>query len=222
MSSDLLETLDVDTRGEASASVIWMHGLGANMHDFEPIVPALRLPEELGVRFVLPNAPHRPVTINGGMVMRAWFDILELDFERQDERGIRESEEAIRRLIERERAIGVATEKIVLAGFSQGGAVALHTALRYPERLAGVVALSTSLPLEWSLDAEASEANRGLPIFLAHGEHDPLISVDLGRASRQALEQRGYRVEWHEYPMQHAVCPEEIDDIGAWLRSILA
>lgn len=223
MSDAFLETLDLEPTSPPRASIIWLHGLGANMHDFEPIVPELNIADSMAVRFVFPNAPTRPVTVNGGMVMRAWFDVLGLEpTSLQDEAGIRGSEEQLRALIEREKGLGVPVGKILLAGFSQGGAVALQTGLRYPESLAGIVALSTFVTLESSLASEVSEANREIPIFMAHGEHDPLIPVEMGRLSRQKLESLGYSVGWHEYPMQHAVCPQEIGDIGKWLRARLA
>jgi len=192
------------------------------MHDFEPLVPELQLPEAMSVRFVFPNAPNRPVTLNGGMVMRAWYDILDLEMNRtEDADGIRSSETSVRKLIERERSFGVPAERIVIAGFSQGGAIALQTGLRYPERLAGVMALSTYVPLAESFRDEASEANRKTPVFMAHGEHDPMIPITYAQASRRLLEDEGYAVEWHDYPMQHAVCLEEVADIANWLRRTL-
>jgi phospholipase/carboxylesterase len=219
----LLETVERATGSpaEVQASVIWFHGLGADGHDFEPIVPELAL-DELPLRFVFPHAPIRPVTINAGMTMRAWFDVIGLDRRSpQDEPGIRESEAQARALIARENERGIPCSRIVLAGFSQGGAVALHTALRYPERLAGVIGLSTFLPLQHRLDAEASEANRGLPAFIAHGTQDPLVVPALGEATRDALVARGHAVEWKTYPMPHAVCAEEIEDIRDWLGRTL-
>lgn len=212
--------------GKPSSSIIWLHGLGADGHDFEPIVPELGLAPEAGVRFVFPHAPMRPVTINGGMIMRAWYDIKTFDREGpQDEVGIRESALLLERLIERERQRGAEYDRIVVAGFSQGGAIALHTALRFRERLAGLIALSTWLPLAQAFREEVSmasgTANRELPIFMAHGSYDPVLPVELGRVSREALEHAGFTVEWHEYPMAHAVCPEEIIALRRWLQQAL-
>lgn len=220
----MLETLDLNPQTKPpTATVIWLHGLGADMYDFESIVPELGIADALGVRFVLPNAPTRPVALNAGMVMRAWFDITEISRDQiEDEKGIRESECSIRDLIARETESGVPPSRIVLAGFSQGGALAFQTALRHPDRLAGILALSTYLPLRGSLEAEASEANRDVPIFLAHGTEDPVVPTEYGRLSRRWLDDAGYPVEWHDYPMGHQVCLEEIEDIAAWLRRVLA
>lgn len=215
------DTVEIQTGERPDAAVIWLHGLGADAHDFEPIVPALRLPRRLSVRFVFPNAPVRPVTINGGMPMRAWYDIVELGGARQDEAGIRASERIAAQLVERENARGIATQRIVLAGFSQGGAVALQAGLRYPEALAGLLALSTWLPLHTTLGAERSAANARVPILYAHGMYDDMVGIERARASRAILEGLGYPVQWREYPMGHEVCPEEIADIGAWLDSVL-
>ncbi len=216
----MLETVEISTGDEPAGSVIWLHGLGADGHDFEPVVPELRLPQDLPLRFVFPHAPVRPVTINAGMRMRAWYDIVAIDRSaRQDEEGIRASAAATVELIERERQRGIAAERIVLAGFSQGGAVAIHAALRYPERLAGLIALSTWMPLGETLAAEASATNRDLPVFMAHGRQDPMVPVGLGEQTREALSAAGYPVEWHTYEMPHAVCPAEIADISAWLRA---
>jgi phospholipase/carboxylesterase len=199
-----------------------MHGLGADGHDFETLVFELGLPPESAIRWVFPHAPVRPVTLNGGMPMRAWFDILGLDRRsEEDEAGIRESGESIRRFVERERGRGVAADRIVLAGFSQGGALALHAALREPERLAGVLALSTYLPLGRALEAEAHPANATVPIFLAHGTADPIVHLALGEASRDHLRSRGYEVDWRTYPMPHSVCAEEVADIREWLLGVL-
>ncbi|MCZ7563645.1 MAG: alpha/beta hydrolase [Burkholderiales bacterium] len=218
----MLDAIEIETGPEAQASVIWLHGLGADGSDFEPIVGELALPAR-PIRFVFPHAPTRPVTINGGMVMRAWYDILGNDVaRREDAAGVRASQRGIEALIARERERGTAAGRIVLAGFSQGGAIALQTALRHPERLAGIMALSTYVPIADSLTAEAHAANRATPIFMAHGVHDPIVPVALGRRSRDLLASLGYAVEWREYPMPHAVCAEEIVDIGAWLRSVLA
>ncbi len=216
-----LSCVEVDPRGPVRASVIWLHGLGADGHDFEPIVPYLGV-DDLGVRFVFPHAPRRPVTINMGLIMRAWYDIRGLDLNReQDERGIQDSAQKIADLLEREHARGVPYERIVLAGFSQGGAMALHVGLRYAERLAGIVALSCYLLFPERLEQERSEANLGLPVFQGHGSLDPMVPVEYGMQARDTLVQLGYPVEWHEYPMGHEVHPQEIADIGTFLRTCL-
>jgi len=220
--TELLDAIEIETGPGPRAAVIWMHGLGADGHDFEPIVPELALPDSLPVRFVFPHAPMRPVTINAGMVMRAWYDVGgQGGTRREDEQGVRASQRAIEALIEREKKRGLTAGQIVLAGFSQGGAMALQTGLRHPERLAGLLVLSSFLPLPDSLAAEASPANRDVPIFMAHGTHDPLIPVSRARDSRDRLLALGYRVQWREYPMAHAVCAEEIADLSAWLRRVL-
>jgi phospholipase/carboxylesterase len=220
-SHDLLPCVELGPE-QARASVIWLHGLGASGHDFEPIVPELGLPDSAAIRFVFPHAPPQPVTINGGMVMPAWYDIVSADFTRhEDAAGIRRSQQRLEHLIAREQERGVPAGHIVLAGFSQGGAIALHTGLRYPQRLAGILALSTYLPLADTLGAEASPANHELPIFMAHGLYDPLVPIELARASCERLRQAGYDPEWHTYAMEHTVCAEEIRDIGQWLRRIL-
>jgi phospholipase/carboxylesterase len=215
----LLETVEIEPRqAPADAAVIWMHGLGADGHDFPPIVPLLGL-EHLPLRFVFPHAPVRPVTINGGMRMRAWYDILGMQLEsRQDEAGILDSCARVAALIERETERGVAPERIVLAGFSQGGAIALHLGLRHGQRLAGIVALSTYLVRGRSLATERSPANRDVPIFQAHGSLDPMVQHARGQEARAALVELGYPVEWHAYPMGHQVCEEEIADLGEFLR----
>jgi len=215
------QALEIETAPSPDAAVLWLHGLGADGHDFEPVVPQLRLPPQLRVRFVFPHAPVRPVTLNMGMRMRAWYDILQLGGGREDEAGIRESQALLEALIARERRRGVAAQRIVLAGFSQGGAVALHTGLRHAERLAGILALSTYLPLAGSLAPEHSAANLGVPLFMAHGRFDDIIPIERARQSRVALEGLGCKVEWREYAMPHAVCGEEIADIAAWLRAVL-
>ncbi|HLT25471.1 MAG TPA: dienelactone hydrolase family protein [Zeimonas sp.] len=215
------DTLEIETGARPDAAVIWLHGLGADAHDFEPIVPQLRLPSRLRVRFVFPNAPVRPVTINYGMPMRAWFDIVELGGARQDEAGIRASQRLLEALVRRENARGIDSSRIVLAGFSQGGAIALQTGLRYNETLAGILALSTWLPLHATLADERSAANAGAPIFYGHGTHDEMVDIARARQSCAILESLGYRVQFHAYPMGHAVCPEEIADIAAWLESVL-
>jgi phospholipase/carboxylesterase len=221
----MLETIEIETAPKPSAAVIWMHGLGADGNDFAPIVPEIRLGGGPPVRFVFPHAPMMPVTINNGYAMRAWYDVSFGDLEgksrQADEKGVRASQAAIDGLIEREIGRGIAAEKIVVAGFSQGGAIALQCGLRYPQRLAGIMALSTYLPLAQSLPAEAAAANRSIPIFFAHGSHDPVIAMTMAESSREALDAAGYTVEWHDYPMQHSVCAEEIADISRWLARIL-
>jgi phospholipase/carboxylesterase len=217
-----LETVEVQTAASPDAAVIRQHGLGADGHDFEPVVPEFRLPPALGVRFVFPHAPIRAVTLNMGMRMRAWYDIVQLGGGREDDAGIRASQALAEALITRERERGVAARRIVLAGFSLGGAVALQTALRHAERLAGVLALSTYLPLAESLAAEANPANRDVPVFMAHGRLDDVIPMARAQHSRARLESLGYAVDWREYPMPHAVCGEEIADIAAWLLRCLA
>ena len=217
------EAIEIETGPQPQASVIVMHGLGADGNDFVPVVPELGLPPGLRVRFVFPHAPMQPVTINAGMVMRAWYDVFALDGVRgEDEAGIRASQVRIEGLIAREKARGVPAGRIVLAGFSQGGAIALQTGLRHPERLAGIAVLSAYLPLARSLAAEASPANREVPIFMAHGREDDLIPVARAHRSRDLLLELGFRVAWHEYAMPHSVCAEEIRDLASWLRGTLA
>ena len=214
--------IEIETAPEPTASVIWLHGLGADGRDFVPIISELRLPSDLAIRFVFPHAPHRPVTINRGSVMRAWYDIAETEFGRQeDEAGIRESEQTVRGLVQRETERGIASERIVLAGFSQGGAVVLHTGLRLPQRLAGILALSTYLPLADTLKAEAHPANADVPIFMAHGTDDPIIPLALGESSADLLTRRGANLEWRTYEMEHSVCLDEIQDIAGWLTRVL-
>ena len=218
MSKPILETVEINPTGTPRACIIWLHGLGADGHDFEPLIPQLGIVETLGVRVVLPHAPHRPVTINGGMEMPAWYDIKAADFNRgQDSEGIYESEQQLRALIQREVGSGIPAEHIILAGFSQGGAIVLHTGLRYPQPLAGILALSTYVPLADTLATEAVAANDRVPILMAHGMQDPVVPVQLALQSRDLLEQLGYNVNWHSYPMQHAMCPEEMLDIRDWL-----
>ncbi|PYM92584.1 MAG: carboxylesterase [Candidatus Rokuibacteriota bacterium] len=219
---EMLEAIELETAPAPRASVVWMHGLGADGHDFVDIVPELELPAEPGVRFVFPHAPMRPVTINGGHVMRAWYDIRDDHGQRrEDPDGVRASQKSIEALIEREKARGVPASTIVLAGFSQGGAMALHTGLRHAERLAGIMALSCSLPLADPLAAEAAPANRATPIFMAHGTGDEMIAPARALRTRTVLAGLGYRVAWHEYAMGHSVCREEIRDISTWLGSVL-
>lgn len=212
----LPECVEVTTGVHPVGSVIWLHGLGADGHDFEPIVPELHLPTDLPLRFVFPHAPVRPVTINGGMAMRAWYDIVSLDANgRADAGGVRESTAILEELIAREVERGIAADRIVIAGFSMGGAIAINTALHTRQKLAGMMALSTYLPLPG--EVEGSGGHRELPVFMAHGSFDPMLPMQWGQASAAALREAGYDVEWHEYPMAHAVCPEEIRDIRSWL-----
>jgi phospholipase/carboxylesterase len=221
---ELLTAIELTTADAPRFSVIWLHGLGADGSDFESIVPELGLASGPGIRFIFPHAPRIPVTCNGGYVMRAWYDIISLDSSNRaiDEAGIDRSRAAIRRLIERENQRGVPCSRIFLAGFSQGGAVAYMTALTHPESLAGVVALSTYIPSPKRLEAEATDANKATPIFAAHGNEDEVVSLALGILARDLLIDHGYRLEWHEYPMPHSVCLEEVEDIGRWLRNRLA
>lgn len=220
--ADQLEAIEIETAASPGASIIWLHGLGADGHDFVDVVPELALPGRPGMRFVFPHAPMRPVTINGGYVMRAWYDIRDdSGVRREDPAGVRASQKAIEALIEREKERGVPAAAIVLAGFSQGGAMALYTGLRYGERLAGVMALSCSLPLADTLAAEVAPANRDVPIFMAHGTHDPMIPMARALRAREVLTGLGYRLEWHEYQMPHSVCAEEIAHIGVWLGKVL-
>jgi phospholipase/carboxylesterase len=222
MPSDVLPAIEIETAPRPGASVIWLHGLGADGNDFVPIVPELKLPPTLAVRFVFPHAPVRRVTINNGMAMRAWYDISAADLNsRADIEGVKQSQAQLEALIARENERGIATSRIVLAGFSQGGVVALHTGLRHPARLAGIAALSTYLVLADRLTQEAPIANRDVPIFMAHGTADPVVRFEWGEASRRALEAAGYRVEWHTYRMEHSVCLEEIVDLAAWLARVL-
>jgi phospholipase/carboxylesterase len=219
-----LNVREIETAARPAYAVIWLHGLGADGSDFVPIVPELALGNAPGVRFIFPDAPSIPVTCNGGWVMPAWYDIISLEphSRRIDEAGIVTSRTAIRRLIARETGRGIASDHVFLAGFSQGGAVAYTTALTHPEPLAGIIALSTYIPSAALVEREASAANRTIPILAAHGSADDVVSPQLGRAARDFLAGHGHVVEWHEYPMTHAVCLEEIEAIGAWLRDRLA
>jgi phospholipase/carboxylesterase len=221
----LLETIEIETGKNPAGAIIWMHGLGADGNDFVPIVGELGFDSAQAVRFVFPHAPMRPVTINNGFVMRAWYDVTFGDLEgksrKPDEQGVRDSEAQIGALIEREVKRGIPAGSIVLAGFSQGGAIALQTGLRYPEKLAGIMALSTYLPLAAALPQEASASNKNTSVFMAHGIFDPVVAYVMGTTSRVTLTGLGYNVEWHEYPMQHSVCAEEVADIGTWLRRVL-
>jgi len=218
----MLETIEIETAARPDAAVIWLHGLGADGHDFEPVVPELVRPGERAWRFIFPNAPVRPVTINGGMPMRAWYDLKGLDRKAaEDAAGFRDTDAQIRRLIAREAERGIPVHRLVLAGFSQGGAVSLYTVPRFPERLAGVMALSCYLPREAGFAAERAPANDGTPIFMAHGRADNVLPLSLGVQSRDFLMARGYTVEWHDYPMAHAVCDAEIADIREFLLRVL-
>jgi len=220
--NSLLPHIEISTGSTPSASVIWLHGLGADGHDFEPIVGELNLRNSLAARFIFPHAPNLPVTLNGGYVMPAWYDIAYPDLTLgEDEAGIRDSQQKVEQLIRREIERGIPASHIVLAGFSQGGAMALQTGLRYRDKLAGILALSTYLPLKSTLPEERSIANLDIPIFMAHGTLDTVIPPKSALSSRDFLENLGYKVEWHEYPMAHSICPEEVNDIGKWLGQVL-
>ena len=221
-SETLLDCIEHSTGPNPTHCVLWLHGLGADGHDFAPIVPELHLPASLSVRFVFPHATIQPVTINGGMAMRSWYDILTPNLvKREDEQGIRISEQAIAALIARENVRGIPAERIVLAGFSQGCAMTLHTGLRLPTKLAGLMGLSGYLPLIDMADNERHAANADTPIFWAHGTHDPVVTLERAEASRAKLVALGYPVQWHTYPMQHSVCADEIHDISRFLQSVL-
>jgi phospholipase/carboxylesterase len=220
--SELLQCVEVQTNAAATATVILLHGLGADGYDFVPVVRELETHGAPAARYVFPHAPMMPVTINGGYVMRAWYDILGTDLvRREDEQGIRASHGMVEALIEREVGRGVPRSRIVLAGFSQGGAIALHAGLRQSQPLAGLIALSCYLPLAASFEKEAAAGSARVPIFLAHGAQDPVVPLARGSASRDALKAAGYAVEWHEYPMPHSVCAEEIRDIAAFMKRVL-
>jgi phospholipase/carboxylesterase len=219
----LLPCVELETGARPDASVVWLHGLGADGNDFVPIVEEMKLPEALSIRFVFPHAPVRPVTINNGFPMRAWYDIYAADLaNRADVLGVTQSQSQVEALIAREKTRGVAAARIIIAGFSQGGAIALHTGVRHAERLAGIVGLSTYLPLADQLPAHAAAANRDVPIFMAHGTMDPVIRPEWGETSRRALVAAGYPVEWHTYPMQHSVVWEEIEAVRAFITRVLA
>ncbi|MFZ3191895.1 MAG: dienelactone hydrolase family protein [Moraxellaceae bacterium] len=220
---DILPSIEVETAAQPTHAVIWLHGLGANGDDFVPIVPELGLPQNLAVRFIFPHAPEIPVTINAGYVMPAWYDILSLDkVSRQvDLVGIERSRQQIVGLIEREQARGIPADRIVIAGFSQGGAMAYSVGLTYPERLAGVMALSAYIPSIEGLASQRHTANQQTPIFVAHGTQDPVVGLAMGQQAVDWLQQQAYPVEWHQYLMQHQVCLEEIQQIGRWLQQVL-
>ncbi|AWB35172.1 alpha/beta hydrolase [Orrella marina] len=218
----MLDCIEIETGKQPTHSIIWMHGLGADGNDFAPLVPALNVASRHAIRFVFPNAPQQPVTINGGMVMPAWYDILVPSMViQEDEAGILKSEQSINELIEREIDRGIAPERIVLAGFSQGCAMTLHTGLRQKHSLAGLMGLSGYLPLAQTAPDGLSDANRKTPIFLAHGTIDPVVTIDRGTKTRDFLESHGYDVRWHTYMMPHSVCPEEVADINAFLEQVL-
>lgn len=223
MTDSLLPAVELGPDGVPGASVIWLHGLGADGHDFEPIVPELRLPRDARVRFVFPHAPMRPVTINGGMVMRSWYDIKTLELGRHvDEEDLEASRSQLDAWVGHEIGSGVAPGRIVVAGFSQGGAIALYSGLQFEQRLGGILALSCYHPLPHLVRERASEANRDVPIFMGHGTYDPVVPVSLAERTTEVLRENGYRPEWHTYAMPHSVCPEEILDIGRWLKARLA
>ena len=214
----MLDAVIIDTSSPIQQTVIWLHGLGADGHDFAPIVPELNIPN---TRFIFPHAPHQAITMNNGYEMRAWYDLYGLTLQtKQDEAGMRAMQHEIESLIETEQAQGIPADKIVLAGFSQGGAMAFFTGLRYPKKLAGILALSTYVSLKEKLADEAHSANKDIPIFMAHGSFDSIITLDTCLVSRRLLEDLDYRIEWHEYPMPHSVCSEEIEDIARFLKQV--
>ncbi len=221
--SDLLENIEIETAPNPTVAIIWMHGLGADGNDFVPLVRELDLSGLPGIRFVFPHANTMPVTINGGYVMRAWYDIVATDLGRsEDERGLRASQLQVEALIAREKARGIPTDRIILAGFSQGCAMTLQAGLRHPEKLAGLLCLSGYVPLSAKVPTERVQASLATPIFQVHGRHDGVIPIARAEQSRDLLTSMGYQVEWHEYQMQHSLCQEEIVDIGNWLRKVLA
>ncbi|WP_218311518.1 alpha/beta hydrolase [Alteromonas antoniana] len=223
MSESLIPCVEINPSQEAKACIIWMHGLGDSGHGFAPIVPELKLPEALAIRFLFPHAPERPVTINGGMRMRAWYDIKSLDFNsRADLEGVLVSAKQVEQLIESQIAKGIPAERIILAGFSQGGVIALHLAARYQKKLAGVMALSTYMCEPDSLASEAVDTNRETPIMMAHGEQDEVVPMFLGNAAYKVLKENGFNVTWTTYTMQHNVCMKELDDISAFIQRTLA
>lgn len=220
---DLDPPIEIQTAPNPIGAVIWLHGLGADGNDFAPIVPALQIPAETPLRFIFPHAPFRPISINGNMKMRGWYNLTGEDFTHdQDRDGIEDSARIVQELITQENHRGIAYENIFLGGFSQGGAMALHTGLRFTQRLAGIIALSTYLPLSDTLAAERAAENQSTPIFLAHGDHDPLIPIHFAHTSKQQLQQAGYSISWHQYPIQHNVSAEEIADVADFLRGCMA
>jgi len=222
MSSTTLECIEIETQEKPEYAIIWLHGLGADGNDFVPVIPELQPDQLPAIRFLFPHAPTRPVTVNNGMRMRAWYDIFTTDLvRREDEGGIRESESAIRSLIARENIRGIPTQNIILAGFSQGCAMTLHTGLRLDEPLAGMIALSGYLPLQDKFPTERKSANDNTPIFMGHGNMDPVVAISRGEASYEILKNLDYPIQWHQYPMPHSVCAEEIQDIAQFLRNVL-
>ncbi|RZI41170.1 alpha/beta hydrolase [Herbaspirillum sp. HC18] len=223
MTDTALETIEIESGPNPTVAIIWLHGLGADGNDFVPIARELDLSGCPPIRFVFPHAPTMPVTVNNGYVMRAWYDILGADLvQREDEAGLRKSQKLVEKLIAREKARGIPANRIILAGFSQGCAMTLQTGLRHPEKLAGLLGLSGYLPIHATVPGERHTANHGTPIFLVHGVDDPIIPIERAKQSRDILQSLGYEVEWHEYPMPHSVCMEELDDISAWLKRVLA
>ena len=221
--SELLEHIQIETNDNPEIAIIWMHGLGADGNDFVPIVRELDLAGLPGIRFLFPHAPTMPVTINGGYVMRAWYDILGTELVRhEDEAGLRASQKMVEAFIANEKARGILASRIVLAGFSQGCAMAIQTGLRHPETLAGLLCLSGYVPLSAKLGTERTEASQSTPIFMAHGRYDNVVPFNRAEASRDLLVSLGYALEWHEYAMQHSLCLEEVQDISAWLKKVLA
>ena len=219
---EALSCVEFNPDTPAEAAIIWLHGLGADGHDFAPLAPELQSRLPVPTRFILPHAPYRPVTVNAGYIMRAWYDILAFDLSQaEDADGIHTSARQIKDLIDKEVRAGISARRVTLAGFSQGGAIALHTGLRYPQRLCGILALSTYLPLAAALAAEAASSNRDTPIFMGHGTADTVVAMPHARASEHLLQELGYPVEWHSYAMPHGLCDQEIDDIAAWLSRVL-
>ncbi|MFT2089515.1 alpha/beta hydrolase [Paraglaciecola sp. 2405UD69-4] len=222
MSQELLPYVEVNPTQTPKAVVIWLHGLGDSGNGFAPIVPELKLPEDLAIRFVFPHAPIRPITINGGMEMRAWYDIASMDFNnRADSKGVKESAAQVEALIEAEISKGIPANKIILAGFSQGGVIALHLGTRYEKTLAGIMSLSSYMSEPEKLSAEASNANKKTPVLVAHGTQDEVVPIMMGNSAFKVLESNGYTATWNEYAMPHSVCKQEIDDISVWLQQKL-
>lgn len=220
--TNYLPAIELETSTHPTHTILWLHGLGADGNDFVPIIQELELPFAAAIRFIFPHAPEQSVTINSGLVMRAWYDIKHINLKRhEDEAGIRHSQQAIAALIERENQRGVPSANIILAGFSQGGVMALHVGLRYPYRLAGIIALSAYLPLTHTFAPEAQVANTSTPIFMGHGSDDPIVPIQLAQTSKEFLIGAGHPIEWHEYRMGHSVCDEEIADISVWLGQLI-
>lgn len=222
MSKERLPAVEINPAGEVKSSIIWLHGLGASGHDFEAIVPELDIPESLGLRFVFPHAPEVPVTINNGYVMPAWYDVTSTDFfQQEDEAGICTSVQLLENMIAHEIEQGVPEEKIILAGFSQGGAIVLHGGLRYQGKLAGILALSTYLPLREKLQQEHSQTSQTIPVMMMHGTQDAVVPMTLAEQSRDQIKNSGHQTGWHSYDMSHTVCSEQIRDIADWIKKIL-